>query len=64
MNSKNTLKKSPKLVVIGAGIAGVGAAGKLLTHGFTDIQIVEASSQPGGRIKSSLFGMVNKTENA
>ncbi|XP_078263386.1 peroxisomal N(1)-acetyl-spermine/spermidine oxidase-like [Rhinoraja longicauda] len=56
--------KNPKLVVIGAGIAGVGAAGKLLTHGFTDIQIVEASSQPGGRIRSCLFGKSTVDEGA
>ncbi|XP_059843727.1 peroxisomal N(1)-acetyl-spermine/spermidine oxidase-like [Hypanus sabinus] len=49
-------KKGPKVVVIGAGIVGVGAAGKLLTQGLTDVQIIEASSQPGGRIRGSLFG--------
>uniref|UniRef100_UPI00398F8CF1 peroxisomal N(1)-acetyl-spermine/spermidine oxidase-like n=1 Tax=Pristiophorus japonicus TaxID=55135 RepID=UPI00398F8CF1 len=56
MNSKNSLKKSPKVVIIGAGIAGVGAAGKLVKQRFTDVQIIEASCQPGGRIRSSLFG--------
>ncbi|XP_067847375.1 peroxisomal N(1)-acetyl-spermine/spermidine oxidase-like [Heptranchias perlo] len=56
MNSKNAMKKSPKVVIIGAGIAGVGAAGKLVKQGFTDIQIIEASSQPGGRIRGSPFG--------
>ncbi|XP_067894269.1 peroxisomal N(1)-acetyl-spermine/spermidine oxidase-like [Heterodontus francisci] len=56
MNSKNSLKKHPKVLIIGAGIAGVGAAGKLFKQGFTDVQIVEASSQPGGRIRGCLFG--------
>ncbi|XP_078089355.1 peroxisomal N(1)-acetyl-spermine/spermidine oxidase-like [Mustelus asterias] len=56
MNSKDSLKRNPKVVVVGAGIAGVGAAGKLLEQGFTDVQIIEASSQPGGRIRSSQFG--------
>ncbi|XP_062927555.1 peroxisomal N(1)-acetyl-spermine/spermidine oxidase-like isoform X2 [Mobula hypostoma] len=57
-------KKGPKVVVIGAGIAGVGAAGKLLTQGLTDVQIIEASSQPGGRIRGSLFGKSTIDEGA
>ncbi|XP_038640472.1 peroxisomal N(1)-acetyl-spermine/spermidine oxidase-like isoform X2 [Scyliorhinus canicula] len=56
MNSKNSLKRSPKVVIVGAGIAGVAAAGKLLKQGFTDVQIIEASSQPGGRIRNCPFG--------
>ncbi|GCB68403.1 peroxisomal N(1)-acetyl-spermine/spermidine oxidase-like [Scyliorhinus torazame] len=48
--------KTAKIVIVGAGIAGIGAARKLLKQGFTDVQILEASSQPGGRIKGSLFG--------
>ncbi|XP_072342019.1 peroxisomal N(1)-acetyl-spermine/spermidine oxidase-like isoform X2 [Scyliorhinus torazame] len=56
MNSKNSLKRSPKVIVVGAGIAGVAAAGKLLKQGFTDVQIIEASSQPGGRIRNCPFG--------
>ncbi|XP_062927817.1 spermine oxidase-like isoform X4 [Mobula hypostoma] len=62
--SKNMPKKGPKVVVIGAGIAGVGAAGKLLTQGLTDVQIIEASSQPGGRIRGSLFGKSTIDEGA
>uniref|UniRef100_A0A4W3JN23 Peroxisomal N(1)-acetyl-spermine/spermidine oxidase-like n=1 Tax=Callorhinchus milii TaxID=7868 RepID=A0A4W3JN23_CALMI len=49
-------QKSPKIVIVGAGLAGVGAANKLVKQGFTDVQIIEAFSQPGGRIKGSLFG--------
>ncbi|XP_048393056.1 peroxisomal N(1)-acetyl-spermine/spermidine oxidase-like isoform X2 [Stegostoma tigrinum] len=55
-NNMNSKKKIPKVVIIGAGIAGVAAAGKLLQHGFNDVQIIEASSRPGGRIRSYPFG--------
>ncbi|XP_067847380.1 peroxisomal N(1)-acetyl-spermine/spermidine oxidase-like [Heptranchias perlo] len=50
------MEKIPKIVIVGAGIAGVGVARKLLMYGFTEVQIIEASSQPGGRIGGSPFG--------
>ncbi|XP_078419485.1 peroxisomal N(1)-acetyl-spermine/spermidine oxidase-like isoform X2 [Cetorhinus maximus] len=56
MGFNQSTSKTPKIVIVGAGIAGVGAAGKLLKQGFNDIQIIEALSQPGGRIRGSLFG--------
>ncbi|XP_051870659.1 peroxisomal N(1)-acetyl-spermine/spermidine oxidase-like [Pristis pectinata] len=56
MDFKQSTNKTAKIVIIGAGIAGVGAAGKLLKEGFTDLLVVEAADQPGGRIRSSPFG--------
>ena len=42
--------KSPKIVIIGAGIAGVSAATTLVNAGFTDFVILEATDRVGGRI--------------
>ncbi|XP_043554065.1 peroxisomal N(1)-acetyl-spermine/spermidine oxidase-like isoform X2 [Chiloscyllium plagiosum] len=56
MDLNESKNKTQKIVIVGAGISGVGAARKLLKQGLTDVQIIEASSQPGGRIRGSLFG--------
>ncbi|EEZ98941.1 spermine oxidase [Tribolium castaneum] len=49
------LYKSPELIhrkvaIIGAGMAGLGAATTLQELGFTDFVLIEAQSKPGGRI--------------
>lgn len=33
----------PKIVIVGAGIAGLSAAQSLVTAGFTDVTVLEAS---------------------
>ncbi|XP_054263601.1 peroxisomal N(1)-acetyl-spermine/spermidine oxidase-like [Macrosteles quadrilineatus] len=45
----------PKVVVIGAGIAGLSAAHRLVQHGLCDVTILEATDRPGGRIQSCWF---------
>ncbi|KAK4878240.1 hypothetical protein RN001_010746 [Aquatica leii] len=45
-----------KIVIIGAGAAGVAAAATLLENGFTDVVVLEAKGYIGGRIKSVKFG--------
>ncbi|GAB1603984.1 spermine oxidase-like [Argonauta hians] len=40
----------PKIVIIGAGIAGISAAEFLIRNGFTNVSILEASNRTGGRI--------------
>ncbi|XP_059242478.1 spermine oxidase isoform X2 [Mustela nigripes] len=42
----------PRVVVIGAGLAGLAAAKALLEQGFTDVTVLEASSCIGGRVQS------------
>ncbi|XP_062957828.1 spermine oxidase isoform X2 [Cynocephalus volans] len=42
----------PRVVVIGAGLAGLAAAKALLEQGFTDVTVLEASSRIGGRVQS------------
>ncbi|XP_028902303.1 spermine oxidase [Ornithorhynchus anatinus] len=44
--------RQPRIVVIGAGLAGLSAARTLLEHGFTDVTVLEASDRIGGRVQS------------
>ncbi|XP_030754642.1 spermine oxidase-like isoform X4 [Sitophilus oryzae] len=46
----------PKVLIIGAGAAGIAAATKLLKNGFEDVTILEAEDRIGGRIHSVEFG--------
>ncbi|XP_043912871.1 peroxisomal N(1)-acetyl-spermine/spermidine oxidase-like [Protopterus annectens] len=46
----------PRIVIIGCGIAGIGAAQCLFSHGYRDLKVVEATARPGGRIKTTKFG--------
>ena len=48
--------KSPKIVIIGAGISGFSAGSTLANAGFTDFVILEASGRIGGRIWSIDLG--------
>ncbi|XP_069741410.1 peroxisomal N(1)-acetyl-spermine/spermidine oxidase [Narcine bancroftii] len=43
------------IVIVGCGIAGLGAARRLAEHGFSRIRIVEAKGRQGGRIWSRSF---------
>ncbi|XP_060635405.1 spermine oxidase isoform X2 [Anolis sagrei] len=45
-------KRQPRIVVIGAGLAGLYATKTLLDNGFTDVTILEASDRIGGRVQS------------
>lgn len=49
-------KKSPKVVIIGAGISGISAGNLLASNGITDFVILEASDRVGGRIWSIDLG--------
>ncbi|KAG7458594.1 hypothetical protein MATL_G00222110 [Megalops atlanticus] len=46
----------PRIVVIGAGLAGLAAAKSLLENGFTDVTVLEASDRIGGRVQSVQHG--------
>lgn len=46
----------PRIVVVGAGLAGLAAAKTLVENGFTDVTILEASDHIGGRVQSVQHG--------
>lgn len=39
----------PRILVVGAGFAGLGAARRLKNAGFKDVVVLEASERVGGR---------------
>ncbi|KAF9643186.1 amine oxidase [Thelephora ganbajun] len=45
-----------RVLILGAGIAGITAAQKLESYGISDFLIVEAHHEVGGRLKSRPFG--------
>lgn len=51
----STFGDQPKIVIIGAGAAGIAAASKLYEHGFQNITILEAEDRIGGRVHTTWF---------
>lgn len=51
--------RHPRIVVIGAGLAGLTAAKTLLENGFTQVTVLEASDCIGGRVLSVQHGQTN-----
>lgn len=45
-----------KVLIIGAGIAGISSAEYLAKNGFTDFKIIEAADRIGGRIWTHEIG--------
>ncbi|XP_035387560.1 LOW QUALITY PROTEIN: peroxisomal N(1)-acetyl-spermine/spermidine oxidase [Electrophorus electricus] len=48
-----------KILIIGCGISGIGAAQKLIKHGFRNVQVIEATSRSGGRVQTGRLGKSN-----
>ncbi|KAG8318649.1 hypothetical protein J6590_001771 [Homalodisca vitripennis] len=46
----------PKILIIGAGAAGIAAASRLIANNVNNITILEAENRIGGRIFTSEFG--------
>lgn len=61
-NIKRNLSKTTqmamdkKVIIVGAGASGIAAATKLLSNGFNNVTILEASTRIGGRINTVPFG--------
>lgn len=50
-------RKNTRIVIVGAGAAGIAAASKLMENGFENVKILEAENRIGGRIFSSQLGI-------
>lgn len=49
-NGENPASNYSKVLIIGAGMAGLSAANQFVKNGFTDFKILEARNRIGGRI--------------
>lgn len=45
-----------RILIVGAGAAGVAATARLLENGIQDIIVLEAENRIGGRVFTSKFG--------
>ncbi|KAI7805915.1 peroxisomal N(1)-acetyl-spermine/spermidine oxidase [Triplophysa rosa] len=50
------LQRDSRIFIIGCGISAIGAAQKLLKHGFCNVHIIEATGKSGGRIRTGRLG--------
>ncbi|XP_013411818.1 spermine oxidase [Lingula anatina] len=48
--------ESVRIVIVGAGVAGISAARELKKRGFRDVKILEASNRVGGRVLTKQYG--------
>lgn len=55
-NVATSTSKEHKVIIIGAGMAGLSAANHLIKNGLTDFRILEARNRTGGRIISINLG--------
>ncbi|KAK5641597.1 hypothetical protein RI129_010144 [Pyrocoelia pectoralis] len=49
-------QSNPRIIIIGAGAAGISAASRLIENGFANVKILEAEDRIGGRICTINFG--------
>jgi spermine oxidase len=52
----NSDKDDPRIVIVGAGLAGVTALAELLDNGYRNVVLLEAQNRIGGRIETVPFG--------
>ncbi|XP_015175694.1 PREDICTED: uncharacterized protein LOC107066013 [Polistes dominula] len=55
-NGADRLREESRIVIIGAGLAGISAASRLLKLGFKNVIIIEADTRVGGRVYTTLYG--------
>ncbi len=49
-------EKDVRIVIVGAGAAGISALSRLLENGYTNVTLLEAQDYMGGRVKTIPFG--------
>ncbi|XP_058799590.1 spermine oxidase-like [Phymastichus coffea] len=52
----NVVNSNKKIIIIGAGAAGIAAASKLFENGFKNVTILEAENRIGGRLYTTKLG--------
>lgn len=50
----------PRVIIVGAGAAGIAAASRLVEKGLQNILVLEAKNRIGGRIHTVPFCKYNK----
>ena len=56
VEKKSAVSKNCKILIIGAGVAGLAAANHLLSNNIKDFLIVEARNRIGGRVVAINIG--------
>ncbi len=65
LSNKSSAKvRNTKVLVLGAGAAGVGFANTLLENGMKDFLVLEAQNYVGGRVRHRKFGSITIQEGA
>ncbi|KAL1432135.1 hypothetical protein MTO96_013471 [Rhipicephalus appendiculatus] len=54
--SASSAGSNPRIIIVGAGAAGLSAAYKLTQKGYTNFVVLEAQRMAGGRIQSYYYG--------
>lgn len=54
--SEDNDKNFSKIIIIGAGVAGLSTASHLIKNGVNDFKILEARNKIGGRIEATDTG--------
>lgn len=52
---KQKLEADPRIIILGAGVAGLACAVELKRRGFENVRILEMSDRIGGRVRSMRF---------
>lgn len=53
--NQSSCNKNERIIIIGAGASGIGAASKLFENGYTNVKILEAEHRIGGRVYTQKF---------
>lgn len=57
ITTSNEAIETKKIIIVGAGAAGIAAASKLFENGFKHVTILEAENRIGGRLYTTKIGI-------
>ena len=55
----STIAEKKRVIIIGAGVAGIAAATRLYENGIEDIVILEAENRIGGRVNTINLSLIH-----